>query len=155
MLKISKPRLWSLGCMIGSLLQASIVSAADLSPLIAKAKEEKEVVWYTTTSAADNQSIVAGFTRKYPFLRAQALRQTGEKLRQRILTEASAGQFFSNVMSVSGLEMGLLKSKNLLQSYAPPEAEIFPSGGEGKNGDSTTIYSPEFVIGYKNTTITG
>jgi len=44
MLKISKPRLWSLGCMIGSLLQASIVSAADLSPLIVKAKEEKEVV---------------------------------------------------------------------------------------------------------------
>src|SRR5947199_146061 len=105
MLKISKPRLWSLGCMIWSLLQASIVSAADLSPLIVKAKEEKEVVWYTTASAADNQAIVAGFTRKYPFLRAQALRQTGEKLRQRILTEASAGQFFSDVVSVTAARL--------------------------------------------------
>jgi len=153
MLKISKPRLWSLGCMIGSLLQASIVSAADLSPLIVKAKEEKEVVWYTTASAADNQAIVAGFTRKYPFLRAQALRQTGEKLRQRILTEASAGQFFSDVVSVSGLEMGLLKSKNLLQPYAPPEAEIFPSGGKDKDGYFTAIYARNFVIGYNTAMI--
>ncbi len=153
MLKISKPRLWSLGCMIWSLLQAPIVSAADLSPLIVKAKEEKEVVWYTTASAADNQAIVAGFTRKYPFLRAQALRQTGEKLRQRILTEASAGQFFSDVVSVSGLEMGLLKSKNLLQPYAPPEAEIFHSGGKDKDGYFTAIYARNFVIGYNTAMI--
>src|SRR5256885_11800548 len=150
MLKISKPRLWSLGCMIWSLLQASIVSAADLSPLIVKAKEEKEVVWYTTASAADNQAIVAGFTRKYPFLRAQALRQTGEKLRQRILTEASAGQFFSDVVSVSGLEMSLLKSKNLLQPYAPSEAEIFPSGGEDKKGKFSTDLRRDFVLRIKN-----
>jgi hypothetical protein len=57
--------------------------AADLSPLIVKAREEKDLVWYTTASAGDNQAIIAGFTRKYPFLKVQALRTTGEKLRFR------------------------------------------------------------------------
>jgi hypothetical protein len=67
-----------LGYIVGLLAPLSTDARADLSPVIAKAKDEKEVIWYTTASAADNQAIVAGFTRKYPFLRAQALRQTGE-----------------------------------------------------------------------------
>src|SRR5690242_7444425 len=86
-----------------SALSFALASAADLTPLAAKAKEEREVVWYTTTSAGDNQAVVAGFTRKYPFIKVQVLRMTGEKLRQRVLTETSAGQFFSDVLSVSGL----------------------------------------------------
>src|ERR1041385_7992194 len=100
----------------------------DLAALAANAKQKKQVVWYTTTSAGDNQAIVAGFTRKYPFLKVQVLRMTGEKLRQRVLTETSTGQFFSDVLSVSGLEMAVMKSKNLLQPYVPPEAEGYPAG---------------------------
>lgn len=141
------------GSVIGSLLLAQVVCAADLSPLIAKAKEEKEAVWYTTTSANDNQAIVSGFTRKYPFLKAQALRTTGEKLRQRVLTETSTGQLFSDVVSVSGLEMGVMKSRNLLQSYLPPEAEPFPSGAKDREGYFTAIYARNFVIGYNSSMI--
>jgi hypothetical protein len=105
--------------MCGCLLLASTGFAADLSPLIAKAKEERDVVWYTTTSAGDNQAIVAGFTRKYPFLKTQALRTTGEKLRQRVLTETAAGQFFSDVVSVSGLEMGRDEVKKPFATLRP------------------------------------
>ena len=62
---------------------AAAYAQSDLSSLVNNAKQEKEVVWYTTTSAGDNQAIVAGFTKKYPFLKVQVLRSTGEKLRQR------------------------------------------------------------------------
>src|SRR5512135_775330 len=79
---------------------AAAQAQADLSALAGSAKQEREVVWYTTTSASDNQAIVAEFGKKYPFLKVQVLRSTGEKLRQRILTEAAAGQFFSDVASV-------------------------------------------------------
>ena len=132
---------------------ASTGFAADLSPLIAKAREEKELVWYTTTSAGDNQAIITGFTRKYPFLKTQALRTTGEKLRQRVLTETAAGQFFSDVVSVSGLEMGVMKSKNLLQPYVPPEAENYPAGAKDRDGYYTAIYARNFVIGYNTAMI--
>ena len=137
----------------GCLFIASTGFAADLSPLIAKAREEKDLVWYTTTSAGDNQAIIAGFTRKYPLLKAQTLRTTGEKLRQRVLAEAAAGQFFSDVVSVSGLEMGVLKSKNLLQPYVPPEAESYPAGAKDRDGYYTAIYARNFVIGYNTAMI--
>jgi len=125
----------------------------DLSSLIANAKQEKEVVWYTTTSAGDNQAVVAGFNKKYPFLKVQVLRSTGEKLRQRILTETAAGQFYSDAASVSSMEMGLLKSKNLLQPYDPPEAANYPGGTKDKEKYFTAIYARNFVMGYNTAMI--
>ena len=125
----------------------------DLAAIAANAKQERQVVWYTTTSAGDNQAIVAGFTKKYPFLKVEVLRSTGEKLRQRILTEASAGQFFSDVASVSSMEMGLLKSKNLLQAYDPPEAAGYPAATKDKEKFFTAIYARNFVMGYNTAVV--
>jgi iron(III) transport system substrate-binding protein len=125
---------------------------AQSDALIAGAKQEKEVVWYTTTSAGDNQAIVAGFSKKYPFIKVQVLRSTGEKLRQRVLTEIAAGQYLSDVLSVSSMEMGLLKSKNLLQPYDAPEAVNYPAVAKDKT--FTAIYARNFVLGY-NTAMIG
>jgi iron(III) transport system substrate-binding protein len=132
---------------------AAAYAQSDLSSLVNNAKQEKEVVWYTTTSAGDNQAIVAGFTKKYPFLKVQVLRSTGEKLRQRVLTETSAGQYFSDVLSVSSMEMGLLKSRNLLQPYDPPEAEGYPANAKDKEKSFTAIYARNFVLGYNTAMI--
>jgi iron(III) transport system substrate-binding protein len=130
------------------LLAGDAWAQADLSSLIASAKNDKEVVWYTTTSAGDNQAIVAGFNKKYPFLKVQVLRSTGEKLRQRVLAETQGGQFFSDVLSVSSMEMGLLKSRNLLQPYDPPEAAPYPANTRDKEKAFTAIYARNFVMGY-------
>ena len=94
---------WFLFLTFALLLAADAWAQANLNALIAGAKNDKEVVWYTTTSAGDNQAIVAGFTKKYPFLKVQVLRSTGEKLRQRVLAETQGGQFFSDVLSVSSM----------------------------------------------------
>lgn len=136
------------------LLKIDAWAQSDLNALTAAAKNDKEVVWYTTTSAGDNQAIVAGFSKKYPFLKVQVLRSTGEKLRQRVLAETSAGQFLSDVVSVSSMEMGLLKSRNLLQAYEPPEAEAYPARAKDRDKYFTAIYARNFVIGY-NTAMLG
>ncbi|HEX7229588.1 MAG TPA: extracellular solute-binding protein [Candidatus Binatia bacterium] len=142
--------------MLVALLLAVFSNAygqTDLAAIAANAKQEKQVVWYTTTSAGDNQAVVAGFTKKYPFLKVEVLRSTGEKLRQRILTEASASQFFSDVASVSSMEMGLLKSKNLLQAYDPPEAAGYPAATKDKEKFFTAIYARNFVMGYNTAAV--
>ena len=131
-----------------ALLSIDAQAQIDPSALMTGAKNDKEVVWYTTTSAGDNQAIVAGFTKKYPFLKVQVLRSTGEKLRQRVLAETSAGQFLSDVLSVSSMEMGLLKSRNLLQPYDAPEAEKYPAGAKDRDKSFTAIYARNFVMGY-------
>jgi len=137
-----------LACLVSLLFLSSAYAQTDLSAFLGGAKQEKEVVWYTTTSATDNQAIVAGFNRKYPFLKVQALRTTGEKLRQRVLTETSSGQYFADALSASGMEMGLLKSRNLLQPYEAPEAANYPAGAKDRERYFTAIYARNFVMGY-------
>ncbi|HXK29087.1 MAG TPA: extracellular solute-binding protein [Candidatus Binatia bacterium] len=137
-----------LACLVSLLFLSSGYAQTDLSAFLGGAKQEKEVVWYTTTSATDNQAIVAGFNRKYPFLKVQALRTTGEKLRQRVLTETSSGQYFADALSASGMEMGLLKSRNLLQPYEAPEAANYPAGAKDRERYFTAIYARNFVMGY-------
>src|SRR5512147_3174003 len=134
--------------IFASMLVGDAWAQSDLNALIAGAKNDKEVVWYTTTSAGDNQAIVAGFNKKYPFLKVQVLRSTGEKLRQRVLAETQGGQYFSDVLSVSSMEMGLLKSRNLLQPYDPPEADSYPAKARDKEKAYTAIYARNFVMGY-------
>ncbi len=96
---------------------------------------------------------MTAFTRKYPFLQVQVLRTTGEKLRQRILTEAVAGQYFSDLVVFNTMEMALLKSRNLLQPYVPPEGEVFPGGAKDRDGYFTGAYARNFVIGYNTAVI--
>ena len=134
--------------LVSLLFLGSAYAQTDLSALLAGAKQEKEVVWYTTTSAADNQAIVAGFNRKYPSLKVQALRTTGEKLRQRVLTETSSGQYIADALSASSMEIGLLKSRNLLQPYDTLEAANYPAGAKDREQYFTAIYARNFVMGY-------
>lgn len=123
-------------------------SFADIASLVPEAKKEKEILWYTTTSTPDNRVIVKKFERKYPFLKVKVLRSTGEKLRARILTEAAAGKYFYDLVAVNEMEMGLLKSRNLLLQYHPPEAKSYPAGSKDRDGTFTGIYARNFVIGY-------
>ncbi|HEY2987076.1 MAG TPA: extracellular solute-binding protein [Candidatus Binatia bacterium] len=149
--------------LAAALFLAVFCGGADFSPvqaqsaapgnLIEAAKKDGAVVWYTTTSNEDNQAVVNGFNRKYPFVKVQILRTTGEKLRERILTEASAGQNFFDVAVMSGMELGLVKSRNLFQPYRSPEAAVYPSGAKDREGYFTGIYARNFVLAYnKNLT---
>ena len=124
-----------------------------LEGLIERAKKEGELVWYTTTNNIDNQVIVKAFNRKYPFLTVKVLRTSGEKLRHRVLTEARAGKHFFDVVVVSTLELGLVKSRNLLLPYRSPEAEFYPAGAKDRDGTFTGIYVRNFVIGYNPTMV--
>ena len=52
--------------------------AAAQDGKLAKAREEKKVVVYNTTTVPDMQKIIDGFKKKYPFLEVESFRSTGE-----------------------------------------------------------------------------
>jgi len=54
---------------------------------------------------------------------------------------------------VSSMEMGLLKSRNLLQPYDAPEAESYPTNAKDKEKSFTAIYARNFVMGYNTAMI--
>jgi len=120
---------------------------------LAKAREEKKVVVYNTTTVPDMQKIIDGFKKKYPFLEVESFRSTGERLIQKILTEIRAGRYLADVYIISGLQMWLLKDAGHLVPYPSPEREGVPKAFKDETGHWTGMYFNMEVVGY-NTKLT-
>ena len=110
---------------------------------------EREVVWYTAMNTPDAAPLRKRFREKYPELNLTILRQPGEKIRTRILTEMRAGKFFWDVVSFNHLDMDALAQEGLLAAYASPETRSgFPGGAVDPQGRWAAIYVRQYVIGY-------
>jgi len=137
-------KLLTLIVLIGSVVP---VLAAERVP--DAAQKEAEVVWYTAMNTADAEAVRKLFQEKYPFLTLTVLRQPGEKIRTRILTEMRAGKFFWDVVSFNHLDMDALNQEGLLASYVSPSTRSgFPPGAVDKDGRWAAIYVRQYVIGY-------
>src|SRR3989449_11091751 len=134
------------------LVEPGRAGAQELAPQAAG--KEREVVWYTAMNIPDAEPVRKLFQEKYPYLNLTILRQPGEKIRTRILTEARAGKFFWDVVSVNHLDVDVLNQEGLLASYASPETRSgFPKGAVDPEARWAAIYVRQYVIGYNTRSV--
>ena len=93
----------------------------------ANAQVEKKLVLYHSPNVPDTERMLAGFRKKYPFVEVETYRASGEKLIQRITTEARAGKHLSDAYLLSGFQTWLLKSMGMLLPYPSLERRSFGS----------------------------
>src|SRR5439155_17181845 len=138
-------------------LLAALLISVEAGPAHAQAParavdaagSEREVVWYTAMNTPDAAPLRKRFLEKYPELNLTILRQPGEKIRTRILTEMRAGKFLWDVVSFNHLDMDALAQEGLLAAYASPETlSGFPGGAVDPKGRWAAIYVRQYVIGY-------
>ena len=145
------------GCLLAALLfcaNAAPAPAQAPARLADSAGKEREVVWYTAMNTPDSAPLRNRFREKYPELTLTILRQPGEKIRTRILTETRAGKFFWDVVSFNHLDMDALAHENLLATYASPETKNgFPAGAVDPRGRWAAIYVRQYVIGYNTRSV--
>ncbi len=120
---------------------------------IAKARDERKVVIYNTTTVPDMQSIVEAFKKRYPFLEVESFRSTGERLIEKIITEVRAGRHLADVYIISGLQMWLLRDGGNLVPYLSPERAGVRKAFKDDPGYWTGVYFNLEVVGY-NTKLT-
>jgi iron(III) transport system substrate-binding protein len=123
-------------------------SRVDAQDLLSKAREEKKVVLYHTTTVPDTQKIVEAFKKKHPFLEVETYRATGEKLLQKIVTEVKGGRNLADVYIISALQTWMLKDMAYLSSYSSPEREKVAAALRDKQGYWTGVYWNLEVLGY-------
>ena len=124
-----------------------VLSAAQ-SPLIEKAKAEKEVTLYGSTNASVMQKVIQGFEKKYPFLKVNYARTRGDKVMQRVTTEQKAGHFLADVVNVKGSFIYWLKTQGVFERYESPERKYIRDLHKDKDGLYTGVYTNFEFIGY-------
>lgn len=109
---------WSLGATAAAALWASGGQAADLG-LVAAAREEGKVVWYTTMIVDQAvRPLVAAFEEAYPGITVEFSRAGGAETALKVINEGTAGRMAGDVFdSVSAYSS--IRAANLVEPYTP------------------------------------
>lgn len=146
-------RLPMLSAMAGVLFAAATQARAEDAALVAAAKQEKEVVWYTTLIV--NQAIrplKEAFEAKYPGVTLQFSRADDGPTALKLLSEARAGHVQADVFD--GLyNMIMLQRAGLVAPHRVPNFDAFPADLKDKDGHWTAILLYVFAPGINTSTV--
>src|ERR1700745_1194345 len=98
-------------------------AAQDFGPpeLIAAAKQEGRLVYYTANFAEVEQEVIKAFNKRFPFIKVEMIRAPGGQLITRVKTEAAAGKLAADIVDHSDRGL-MLELVALFADYAPPNA---------------------------------
>jgi iron(III) transport system substrate-binding protein len=130
------------------LLTAALSWAQVDSKLIEAAKQEREVVWYTTTNLETSKVIADRFQKKFPFINLILYRSTVGPLINRVLVEARAGKFDWDVLSGGGELFGPVMDRGLIGTYRSSEAKMIDEDLMDKQSYWTAYTVASFVLAY-------
>jgi len=127
---------------LGSAFSTRVMSAAPpasaVTPeLIAAAKKEGQVVWYTSIDLKLSERIGKAFEAKYPGITCKVERSGAERLLQRISQEYAANVHAVDVVNSSDASLLVYwKGEDMLAPYVPEDvAKFYPA--EHKDVDGT------------------
>jgi iron(III) transport system substrate-binding protein len=89
--------------------------------LIAAAKKEGKVTYYTANFAEVEQEVIKAFNKRFPEIKIEMVRAPGGQLITRIKTEAAANKLSADVVNHSDRGL-MLDIQDLFMDYAPPNA---------------------------------
>src|SRR5450755_2942765 len=108
---------------LGLVLSAPAMAQQEFgSPeLIAAAKKEGKLVYYTANFAEVEQQVINAFNKRFPEIKVEMVRAPGGQLITRVKTEAAAGKLSADVVDHSDRAL-MADLVDLFQDYAPPNA---------------------------------
>jgi iron(III) transport system substrate-binding protein len=119
-----------------ALANAPARAADDFGPpeLIAAAKAEGKLVYYTANFAEIEQLVIKEFNKRFPEITVEMVRAPGGQLITRVKTEAAAGKLIADIVDHSDRAL-MQPLEDLFQDYAPPNAADY---------DPAALISPKY-----------
>jgi len=122
--------------------------ADRMERLVAGAKNEGQVVLYSTMTVQDGRALGAAFEKKYG-VKLVHWRGSAEKIVQRALAEARAGHDGADVFETSSHRMEALYREKLLEDfYTPAFAQLSPAAFPQGHRQYVAARFAFFVLGY-------
>ena len=108
-------------------LAATCARAEPDAALLERAKKEGTVTLYTSMQLVDSQPLTAAFEKRYG-IRVSLWRASGEKVAQRVITEARGNRFDVDVIETDGAQVEILyREKQLAPIVSASLVDIPPN----------------------------
>jgi iron(III) transport system substrate-binding protein len=116
--------------------------------LMEKAKAEGEVSFYSSLQAQQIDPFIRVFQKRYPFIRVNPYRVSGNRQVLKIQTELNAGNNLFDVTNGSSEQASAIKKIGALDPYFSPQREFYNPPNRDKEGYFTSFYVIPIVAGY-------
>src|SRR5262245_44670319 len=138
----------SLGILLIS--WSMVLAQASNTDLIAQAKKEGRVTWYTTVSIPESKQFMDMFEKQYRFIKVDLLRSGSGPLVNRIVSEYAAKNYAADVLQGMSSRGGytLLRQKSIIGRYESPERKHYPAELKDKEGYWSSTFQNTFVLAY-------
>jgi iron(III) transport system substrate-binding protein len=123
-------------------------ASADREKVLEGAKKEAKLVLYTGMDVEEANQYTKEFTKKYPFIKPDVFRSSGEKVQARFLVEHRANVHNADIFQTSIVQVYQLKNVGLLAKYISEESSAYTEGFKDPLGHWTAFYLIPYVIGY-------
>jgi iron(III) transport system substrate-binding protein len=125
-----------------------LAASLDRDKILDGAKKEGRLVLYTGMDNEEANLYTKEFSKKYPFVKADVFRSSGEKVQARFLVEHRANTHSADIFQTSIVQVYQLKNSGLLARYVSEEAAAYAEGFKDPQGHWTAFYQIPYVIGY-------
>jgi iron(III) transport system substrate-binding protein len=128
-------------------------SGADRqAKLIAAAKKEGSVTFYTSITNEIVQKLMADFEGKYG-VKVKLWRSGDGVVLQRILSERNAGRPQVDAVNIGSAEMEMAHREKVLQSFKSPVQDNLIAGAVGSNNEYTATFVNVMLQAYNTNTV--
>jgi iron(III) transport system substrate-binding protein len=138
------------GALLPALLLASaaVAVAQERDPaLVERAKQEATVSLYTSMQLVDSRPLAEGFEKKYG-IKVALWRASGEKVAQRVITEARGARHEVDVIETDGAQMEILHREGQLAPLRTPAMQDIPASMIPSHGSYVPTRLSLYVVAY-------
>ena len=124
-----------------SLAELAAYTGADREQLLlAGAKSEGKVVWYTSLAGGSYKAIVEAFETKYPGVKVEVYRAGGADLTVRLGEEAKARRYLADALETTEEPLAALLEAKLLAPFNSPYVRNYPQEAR-KKANQELVYA--------------
>lgn len=140
-----------------SIAELAAYTGADREQrLLAGARAESRVTWYTSLAGSSYKELAKGFEAKYPGVQIEPYRATSGDLMTKIVAEAEAKKYLADTIETTLPVLRYMRENNMLTAYASPTLGRFPPTAKENAGRGLVFWAIDretyMGVGY-NTTI--
>lgn len=126
-----------------SLADLAVYKGADREQLLlAGAKKEGKVVWYTALAGGSYKELARGFEAKYG-VQVEAYRGASKDLISKVLAEAQAKKFLMDVAESSPPLMMIMRSMSLLTPFFVPHLGRYVADAKEETGKGSVYWATD------------
>ena len=100
--------------------------------LLAGAKAEGKVVWYTSLAGSSYKELAKGFETKYPGVTIEPYRATSGDLMTKLVAEAEAKRFLADTIETTLPVLRYMRENQMLMPYFSPHLAKYPASAKEK-----------------------